>query len=493
MKNRAFTLAELLIVLGITGVVAAVLLPAANNLLPDKTKIAYLKVHDELINDIHGLASNSTLYPVCIENGESTIGCQEHPLLNTSKPLIKKFEDYEGDKKLCKLLAFTMGAEETCKDGDYTYSDSNFTSNLSFTTKNGMQWIVVPQARTIEEEKATFQSDIYVDVDPSKKSKNCMYDSVKCKTPDRFKFMIAADGTVIPADPMGHMYVNTRKSFMKNKTASTEGEVAAVLTESLREFSFKPCVEKFVPTCEEGYVLEGSTCVSATPQKPAPPMTPTCPEGTVLEGDSCVTPITPPTPVDVCSNRPANNTLANKATYWGGWASSHLEVYNTSWNGNQVSYHSFANLYSQDAIVRLDISEEKKDRSEWGRGRSTIVVQRLTHLGDGIVSALAATSDLDRGILNSAMHTVKQSYADKGPVVYWEDHGSINNNTINYMNRTKLTILEKIAKKQPGAVITRHTIVAGYDDDGNTEAVYMVRFRDFVDDILANYWSRKCG
>lgn len=91
------------------------------------------------------------------------------------------------------------------------------------------------------------------------------------------------------------------------------------------------------------------------------------------------------------------------------------------------------------------------------------------------------------------MHTVKQSYADKGPVVYWEDHGSINNNTVNYMNRTKLTLLEKIAKKQPGAVITRHTIVAGYDDDGNTEAVYMVRFRDFVDDILANYWSRKCG
>lgn len=490
--KKGFTLAELLVVLGITGVVAAVLLPAVNNLMPDKTKIMYLKVHDELISNIQNLASNSSLYPVCIEDGENTIACQEHPLLNTSKPLIKKFEDYQGDKKLCKLLAFTMGAEETCKDESYTYSDESFKSNLSFTTQNGMEWIVTPQARSIEEEKATYQSDIYVDIDPSKKSKNCMYDSVKCKTPDRFKFMVAADGSVIPADPMGYLYVNSRKSFLKNKNQKTEGNVAALLTESLREFKFKPCVETYVPKCEEGYVLEGNTCVSEGGGGGKAPLLPTCETGYVLEGTTCVK--QPPTTVDICSNRPANDSLAAKAFYWGGWVSSHLEVFNTSYNGNNASYHSFANLYGQDAIIRLDISEEKKDRSEWGKGRSTLVVQRLTHLGDGIVSALAATSDLDRNLLNSAMYTVKQSYADKGPLVYWEDHGSINNNTVNYMNRTTITLIERIAKiTQPPSVRTRHTIVAGYDDDGNTEAVYMVRFRDFVDDILANYWSRKCG
>ena len=211
--------------------------------MPDKTKIAYLKAHDELKTVIQSLAANSSLYPICLEEGDNSIGCSEHPLLNTSKPLIKKFESYTGDTKLCKLLAFTMDTEETCKDESYTYNNSTFKTNLSFITKNGMQWIVSPQARAIESDKATYQSDIYVDVDPSKKSKNYLYDSVSCKEPDRFKFLVAADGSVIPADPMGLMYVNTRKSYMKNKKQKADGEVAALLSEELREFGYRPCNE----------------------------------------------------------------------------------------------------------------------------------------------------------------------------------------------------------------------------------------------------------
>ena len=110
MKKRGFTLAELLIVLGITGVVAALILPAINGLMPDKTKVMYLRVYDELSKNIKQLASDSSLYPVCLESGSESIGCSDHPLLNTTKPINKRFDDsdYEGNKKLCKLLAFTM-------------------------------------------------------------------------------------------------------------------------------------------------------------------------------------------------------------------------------------------------------------------------------------------------------------------------------------------------------------------------------------------------
>lgn len=261
MKKQGFTLAELLIVLGVTGVIAAALLSAVSTLTPDKNKIAYLKVHDELINNVRSLTANTSLYPVCLEEGDNNIGCAEHPLINTSAPVLKKFENYKGDTKLCKLLAFSMGANDSCKADNYTYSDTNFASSISYTTQNGMQWKVVPLERTIGTGSATFQTDIYVDVDSSKKSPNCMFDSVKCKNPDRFKFLIAADGSVIPADPKGISYLNTRKSFNKNKKQKIEGNIATSLDSSLRKFSYKPCLiatdQNLI--CPSGYTWDSTT------------------------------------------------------------------------------------------------------------------------------------------------------------------------------------------------------------------------------------------
>ena len=50
MGKRGFTLSELLIVLAVTGIVAAIILPVIDGLMPDKTKINYLKAIDETIN-----------------------------------------------------------------------------------------------------------------------------------------------------------------------------------------------------------------------------------------------------------------------------------------------------------------------------------------------------------------------------------------------------------------------------------------------------------
>ncbi len=252
MERRGFTLAELLIVLGVTGILAAIILPAINGLMPDKTKIMYLKVYDELSRSIGMLASDTSLYPACINFGSETIGCSEHPLINTSKPVNKKFSssNYEGDKKLCSLLAFTMNTDSnTCSDSVYDFTegsfDNDFNSKKSFTTANGMEWWVVPQINTAASGTASYQTDIYVDVDSSKKSSNCIYNTSSCKAPDRFKFMVSADGRVIPADPMGLMYINTRKSYLKNKNQKTEGTVAVNLDAQLKTFQYQPCVETY--------------------------------------------------------------------------------------------------------------------------------------------------------------------------------------------------------------------------------------------------------
>ena len=227
MRKRGFTLAELLIVLGIAGVVAAVILPAINGLMPDKTKINYLKVYDELGKNIKALTSDSSIFPVVIKEGSTDIDVSKYPLVNNSQPLKAPFKDdtkYSGDNKLCNLLAHTFGAD-SCNTTSYP-------DKSSFTTSNGMEWWISQTKREIDtaSNKIAYQADIYVDVDSSKKSSNCMYGEDGCKQPDRFKFLLAADGRLVPADPVGVHYINTRKNLLKKKF-EVEGNVLASLEE----------------------------------------------------------------------------------------------------------------------------------------------------------------------------------------------------------------------------------------------------------------------
>ncbi len=253
-KNRAFTLAELLIVLGITGVVAAVLLPAINNLMPDKTKVMYLKAYDELSQDIKNLASNSSLFFSTQEAGDKDFVINQYPLLNTQAPRDSKFSEYSGKTKLCKLIAYTLNsdADNKCSDESYEFNSSDFKNKFNsnaFTTANGMKWWIVPLKNEISsgDNKASYQTDIYVDVDPSKKSPDCIYDANSCKNPDRFKFMLSADGTIIAADPMGRFYLRTRKNWLKTKGDLDDGGLIAALDLSLLEVGLKEAVEPSKP------------------------------------------------------------------------------------------------------------------------------------------------------------------------------------------------------------------------------------------------------
>ena len=236
--KKGFTLAELLIVLGITGITAAVLLPAINNLMPDKTKIMYLKAKDELSEAIKSLSANSSLYPaVMIEEGQDIL-INSHPFFNNSKPIKTPYnkDEYSGDNKLCNLLAFSMnaGSENAC-------SQTNYPDKPSFITSNGMRWWVIQKEHSINiaDKKASYQTDIYIDVDPSKKSSNCMFGEPACdgKTPDTFKFLLAADGSLIPADPAGQHYIDTRKLWLKDKY-KLEGEVLSDLDPDKKIFGW---------------------------------------------------------------------------------------------------------------------------------------------------------------------------------------------------------------------------------------------------------------
>ena len=62
MKKNGFTLAELLIALAVVGVVAALLAPTLQNLMPNNDKTKFLKVYDSIATAAVNILDNSELY-----------------------------------------------------------------------------------------------------------------------------------------------------------------------------------------------------------------------------------------------------------------------------------------------------------------------------------------------------------------------------------------------------------------------------------------------
>lgn len=256
--QKGFTLAELLACVGIIGLVAAISIPAVSSLRPDKTKVMYLKTYDTLAQTVKNLASNSKLYAICHDPTSINASCSEHPLINTDMPIDNQFhnDDFKGDKKLCNLIAESLGidADDTsCKTNTYSFDSATFYNqfkdNISFTTTNGFRWYIVPAVATnfnTSSKNGTFQTDVYVDINPQNNNKNgvdesCIYNQDTCTNPDIFKFMIAADGQITPADPKGITYIETRKSFIKKDKEILDHSIKTTLSASSKTFSYELC------------------------------------------------------------------------------------------------------------------------------------------------------------------------------------------------------------------------------------------------------------
>ena len=240
MNNRGFTLAELLITLGVVGVISALLGTALVNMQPDQDKIRYLKRFDSIKTSVNDLARNSRLFPVCQDN----LSCKDHPLFNTAAGVSGRYTAIgDGDEKFCVGLSMMLNGRNlpnlNCTNQPIEYKDgADWTP--SFETQNGTQWLV-STLRTLSGTSAVYQSDIYFDIN-GVDGPNCLYDSESCPVPDRFKVMVAANGTVIAADPVGQYYLTTRKNFKKRDLEIAENaSVTENLNANLRNFTLTPC------------------------------------------------------------------------------------------------------------------------------------------------------------------------------------------------------------------------------------------------------------
>ena len=300
MNNKnGFTLAELLIVLGITGVIAALLLGATKTLMPDKTKVMYLKAYDALARDIRDLGSNPNIFQPILEYENLNLNISKTPFFDNTQPKKPPFNSdpkYSGENKLCNIFAYTMHAE-----GNANCSATAYPTTPSYTTRNGMKWWIVPNTYSIDKDNLTgsYQTDIYVDVNSAKDSPNCMSGDTGCKNPDIFKFLLAADGTLIPADPLGQYYIKTRRIFTKSKSVET-GDIIDELPEGTK-------TPQLTPSCSDGTTWDGTTCKEPTNNENnngneenngsgsggsggngGSSETPSCPDGEYWNGTTCV-------------------------------------------------------------------------------------------------------------------------------------------------------------------------------------------------------------
>lgn len=216
MKKKGFTLAEALIVIGIIGVISAVTTPIVNKLKPDTNKVKYLKVYDTLNEAVFYFTNSTSFYPIAI-SGETreaykNINYQTYPLYNTVgvTDADSGIQISEGDKKFCEILAITFGATNV------NCAQTNFASATpSFSTKNGADFIVKTTTKAPSGGKGYFKSEILLDVDELSEGKNCQY-STSCPNPDRFEFVVYADGEIYAKDDKGRAYLTKRSNWRKS-------------------------------------------------------------------------------------------------------------------------------------------------------------------------------------------------------------------------------------------------------------------------------------
>ena len=124
-KIYAFTLAEMLIVLSIIGVLAIIVLSTLQNSTPDKNKALFKKAYSITERTVAELVNDETLYPY----DPTRIG-----FLNTDSVQVPGTVDVaEGDTKLCKLFTSKLNifAEPVYED-----------NSCKFETTDGIYWIM---------------------------------------------------------------------------------------------------------------------------------------------------------------------------------------------------------------------------------------------------------------------------------------------------------------------------------------------------------------
>ena len=220
MNKQGFTLAEVLVALGIVGVCAALIAPAIVNIMPDKNKVKVIQYHAAITNATVELLNDDAIYYRTIVYEPETI-TEDGETVTIQVPKITETEiKDESDNVLRKVKTY----EKSCDGGlDCTEaSEGRYCSGASGNTKYqkclfeklGITGGTYKDGSTWSMENA---SPYKITIKTS--ANGCGEFSASCKKPNTFKFEVDNWGNVEPVDKLSKVYLKnvTRVNAQKDK------------------------------------------------------------------------------------------------------------------------------------------------------------------------------------------------------------------------------------------------------------------------------------
>ena len=207
--KKGFTLAELLITVGVIGVVAAIVLPGINNSMPDQNKMKFMKSYSVLKQNLSDIITDDSLY---VDNVDGCIGlgCPAFPSIGLNGFTEATWSsDFIRSTKFPRLLASRLNLQSdiVCN----AVIGNAGASECTFTTKDGVTWRFTSTLTRdfLNPTETHISTDLTLDVDPAVGSIGVLNTIQQNRNPDQFQLRINESGTIRAVDRLSEAYLSS--------------------------------------------------------------------------------------------------------------------------------------------------------------------------------------------------------------------------------------------------------------------------------------------